>query len=215
MPQKNKNFIEIEFTGRVKDGEIFDSNIKEDLEKMNSSFPSKPFIFCLGEGMFLEAIETFLADKPIGKYNIELFPEKAFGQRNSSLIQLISMRIFKEQKINPVPGALFNFDGRPAKILTVSGGRIMADFNNPLAGKTVVYDINFRRKVGDLNEKIKALIDFFFKKELKFQVEDKKIVLQVEKPLMDYANLFKDKFKEILGLELEINEIDNSTKKSQ
>ena len=30
---KKKDFIEIEFTGKTKDGEIFDSNTKEDLEK--------------------------------------------------------------------------------------------------------------------------------------------------------------------------------------
>ena len=215
MTLNKGNFIEIEFTGKVKDGEIFDSNIKKDLEKINSGTQAKPFIFCLGEGMFLKGIENFLVDKKLGKYEIELSPEKAFGKRNSNLIQLIPMKVFKEQKVGPVPGAMFNFDGRPAKILTVSGGRVIADFNNPLAGKTVVYNINVKRKVEDLNKKIKALIDFFFRKELKFQVKDKKIILQIEKPLADYVKMFKDKFKDILGLELKIQEVDNSSKKSQ
>ncbi|MCK4647809.1 peptidylprolyl isomerase [Candidatus Pacearchaeota archaeon] len=215
MPFKQKDFIEVEFTGRIKDGEVFDSNIKKELEKINANAKAKPFIFCLGEDMFLKGIEDFLINKKIGKYKIELSPEKAFGKRNSNLIQLIPMKIFKEQKAEPIPGAMFNFDGRPAKILTVSGGRVMADFNNPLAGKTVVYDINVKRKVDDLDEKIKALIDFFFKKELKFQVKDKKIILHIEKALVDYSKIFKDKFKDVLGLELEIQEIDNSTKKSQ
>jgi FKBP-type peptidyl-prolyl cis-trans isomerase 2 len=215
MTFKNKDFIEIEFTGKIKDGEIFDSNLKEDLAKLNPTLKPKPFMFCLGEGMFLKAIEDFLMDKKVGKYEIELEPEKAFGQRNSSLIQLIPMKVFRAQQAQPVPGAMFNFDGRPAKILTVSGGRIMADFNNPLAGKTVIYTINLKRKVEDLNEKVKALFDFFFKKELKFEIKDKKIVLQLEKPFIEYANLFKDKFKDILGLELEIKEIAHLAKKSQ
>ena len=215
MSFKQKDFIEIEFTGKVKDGEVFDSNIKEELEKINANAQAKPFVFCLGEDMFLKAIDDFLINKEIGKYEIELSPEKAFGKRNPNLIQLIPMKVFKEQKLGPIPGAMFNFDGRPAKILTVSGGRVMADFNNPLAGKTVIYSINVKRKVDDLNEKIKALINFFFRKELKFQIKDKKIILQVEKSLLDYIKVFKNKFKEILGLELEIKEIDNSTKKSQ
>ena len=215
MPFKQKDFIEIEFTGKEKDGEIFDSNIKEDLKKINADAKPKPFVFCLGEGMFLKAIEDFLIDKEIGKYEIELSPEKAFGQRNASLIQLIPMKVFKEQNVQPIPGAMFNFDGRLARILTVSGGRVMADFNNPLAGKLVVYNINVKKKVEDLNEKIKALIGFFFRKELQFQVKDKKIILQVEKSLKDYVKIFKEKFKDILGLELEIQEIGNSTKKSQ
>ena len=215
MSFKKKDFIEIEFTGKVKDGEVFDSNIKKELEKINANAKPKPLVFCLGEDMFLKGIEDFLIDKEIGKYKIELSPEKAFGQRNPTLIQLIPMKIFREQKAEPIPGAMFNFDGRPGKILTVSGGRVMADFNNPLAGKTVVYDIDVKRKVDDLNEKIKALIDFFFRKELKFQAKDKKIILQVEKSLVDYAKMFKDKFKDVLGFELEIQEIDDSTKKSQ
>ena len=129
--------------------------------------------------MFLKAIDDFLINKELGKYEIELSPEKAFGKRNPNLIQLIPMKVFREQKLEPIQGTMFNFDGRPAKILTVSGGRVMADFNNPLAGKTVMYNINVKRKVDDLNEKIKALIDFFFRKELKFQIKDKKIILQV------------------------------------
>jgi FKBP-type peptidyl-prolyl cis-trans isomerase 2 len=212
---QKKDFIEIEFTGKEKEGGVFDSNVKKELEKIKSNSPAKPFVFCLGQGMFLKAIEDFLIDKKIGKYKIELPPEKAFGQRNSSLIQLIPMKLFKEQNVQPIPGAVFNFDGRPARILTVSGGRVMADFNNPLAGKTVVYDIDVKRKVDDLNEKVKALTDFFFRQELKFEIKDKKIILEAEKPLTDYGKMFKDKFKEILGLELEIHEIENPVKKSQ
>ena len=175
---QKKDFIEVEFTGKEKDGRVFDSNVRKELEKINSNSPAKPFVFCLGEGMFLKAIEDFLIEKKIGKYKIELTPEKAFGQRNSSLIQLIPMKVFKAQNIQPIPGAVFNFDGRPARILTVSGGRVMADFNNPLAGKTVVYDIDVKRKVDDLNEKVKALTDFFFRQELKFEIKDKKIILE-------------------------------------
>jgi len=35
MTLKKGDFIEIEFTGKLKDGEIFDSNIKEDLKKLH------------------------------------------------------------------------------------------------------------------------------------------------------------------------------------
>ena len=122
MALQKKDFIEIEFTGRIKDGEIFDSNIKEDLEKMNSKLEAKPFIFCLGEGMFLKGIDDFLIGKDIGKYEVELTPEKAFGNRDSKLVQMMPMKVFIQHKINPVPGTVFNFDGRIAKILTVSGG---------------------------------------------------------------------------------------------
>ncbi len=216
MELKRKDFIEIEFTGKIKDGEIFDSNIKKDLEKINPDSKPKPLIFCLGEDMFLKGIEDFLIRKDVGEYKIELQPEKAFGNRDSKLVQMIPMKIFNEQKVNPVPGAMFNFDNRIAKILTVSGGRVMVDFNNPLAGKTVVYDIKVLRKVEDSNEKIKALIEFFTKKDFKIEIKDKKLIIYTDKQFSQFLNLFKDKFKEILGLDLEIKEIEeNPPKKSQ
>jgi len=174
MTLKKKDFIEIEFTGKVKDGEVFDSNIKEDLADTDLNFEPKPFVFSLGEGMFLKGVEDFLIGKDIGEYEIELSPEKAFGSRDSKLIQIMPMKIFREQKLNPVKGTMFNFDGRIAKILSVSGGRIIADFNNPIAGKNVVYKIKILRKVEDINEKAKAFIDFLFKKDLKFEIKDKK-----------------------------------------
>jgi FKBP-type peptidyl-prolyl cis-trans isomerase 2 len=215
MALKKKDFIEVEFTGKVKDGEVFDSNIKKELEKIGSNVPAKPFVFCLGEGMFLKGIDDFLIGKEIGKHKIELSPENAFGSRNSQLIQLIPMKVFREQNTQPAPGAMFNFDGKPAKILSVSGGRVMADFNNPLAGKDLEYNLTVKRKIENTDEKIKSLIDFFFRQELKFKAEGKKIILEVDKPLIEYAKLFQDKFKDMLGLELEAREIKDSSKKSQ
>jgi len=206
MKLNKKDFIEIEFTGRIKDGEIFDSNIKEDLKDANLKTEPKPFVFCLGEGMFFKAIDDFLIGKDIGEYKIELSPEKAFGKRDPKLIQMMPMKIFVQHKINPIPGVMFNFDGRIAKILTVSGGRVMVDFNNPIAGKDVVYKIKVLRKLEDINEKIKAFIDFLFKRNLNFEIKDKKIIIEVEKPIVKFVEMFKDKFKDIFDLGLEVEE---------
>lgn len=214
MALQKKDFIEVEFTGRIKDGEIFDSNIREDLKKINPDTKPEPFIFCLGEGMFPKGIDDFLIGKEIGKYEIELSPEKAFGNRDPKLVQMIPMKIFKQQEVNPVSGAMFNFDGRIAKILTVSGGRVMVDFNNPLASKTVIYKINILRKIEDINEKIKSLNKFLFKKDFKFEVIDKKLIIEVERPMIRFVEMFKDKFKDIFGLGVEVKEIADSDSKT-
>ena len=208
MALKKNDFIELEFTGRVKDtGEIFDSNIKEDLEKSNLNIKPKPFIFSLGEGMFLNGVDDFLIGKELGKYSVELSPEKAFGKRDRNLIKIIPIKAFAQQNMRPAPGMMFNFDGRVAKVISVSGGRVIVDFNNPISGKTVVYDVNILRKIEDLNEKAKSLITFLFGRDINFKIEDKKITLEVEKEIAKFAELFKDKFKDILGLELSVNEI--------
>ena len=82
----------------------------------------------------------------------------------------------------------------------------MVDFNNPLASKTVIYKINILRKIEDINEKIKSLNKFLFKKDFKFEVIDKKLIIEVERPMVGFVEMFKDKFKDIFGLELEIEE---------
>lgn len=215
MALQKKDFIEIEFTGRIKNGEVFDSNIKKDVEKLNPEANPKPLIFCLGEGMFLKGIDDFLTGKDIGKYQVELSPEKAFGPRVPEFVQMIPLKIFKGQNINPFPGAVFNFDGRIAKILTVSGGRVMADFNNPLAGKDVIYDVNVIRKVDDLNEKIKSFIDFLFRRELKFSVQDSKIIIEAEKGMVQFVEMFREKFKDIFSMELEAKEVKNKENSSK
>ena len=209
--QKN-DFIEIEFTGRIKDGEVFDSNISEELKKLNSNQQAKPFIFSLGQDMFLKGVEEFLIGKEIGDYEIDLGPENAFGVRNPSFIQMIPLKVFIEHRINPIPGAVLTFDNKLGKVLTVSGGRIIVDFNNPLAGKEVIYKIKILRKVEDINEKINSLNEFLFRKNFKFVINDKKLILEVEKGFKALVELFKDKFKEILDLDIEVKEIEDINK---
>ena len=212
MTFKKKDFIEIEFTAKIKEGDIFDSNIKEDLKGRDLKEEPKPFIFSLGEGMFMQGIEDFLIGKEVGEYKIELTSDKAFGKRDAGLVQMMPIKIFAEQNINPLPGIMFNFDGRIGKILTVTGGRVLVDFNNPIAGKDVEYKVKVLRKVEDLNEKTKALIEFLFKRDLKFEIKDKKLIIEVEKPMKQFIEMFKEKFKEILDLDLEVKEIDSISK---
>jgi FKBP-type peptidyl-prolyl cis-trans isomerase 2 len=212
MTLKKNDFIEINFTGKTKEGEIFDSSIKEDIEKAGLKLDAKPFVFCLGQGMFLKGIDDFLIGKDVGEHRIELKPENAFGKREPKLVQMMPMKIFAQHKTQPIPGAMFQFDGRVAKILSVSGGRVIVDFNIPLAGKEVIYKIKVLKKVEKTEEKINALNEFLFKKKFDFDINDKRLILKVEKPLVKFVELFKDKFKEILDLELEVKEIGEKIK---
>ncbi len=211
MKLQKSDFLEIDFTAKFKDsGEIFDSSLPKELKKLSEHAVAKPFTFSLGNDMFLPGISDFLIGKEISKFpadfKIELTPDKAFGPRNAGEVKMIPMKIFKEHNIQPIPGVSLNFDGRIAKILSVSGGRVLVDFNNPLAGKDVVYQINVLRKVDDVNEKIKALNEFLFKKDFLFTIKDKKVVIEVEKEMKTLVEMFKDKFKEILGMDLQVNE---------
>ncbi len=225
MALQKKDFIEIEFTGKLKDaGEIFDSNVKEELEKIhrghNHAVEAKPLIYCLGEGMFLAGVDEYLIGKEIGKYVIGLSSEKAFGKRHKELVKMIPIKVFFEHKINPVQGAVLNFDGKMGKVLSVSGGRVLIDFNHPLAGKEVIYEINVKKIIQDIDEKIKAFNSFIFKQDLKFSVEqkNKKVIYEIpesDKQLKIFVGIFKEKFKEIFEMELEIKEDENAGTKGK
>jgi FKBP-type peptidyl-prolyl cis-trans isomerase 2 len=210
--QKN-DFIEIDFTARLKDtGEVFDSTLKSELQKLSPYAIAKPFVFSLGNDMFLKGVDDFLIGKPFDKlpseYKIDLSPENAFGVREAKLVQMIPIKVFRQHDIKPIPGHSLNFDGKIAKILTVSGGRVMVDFNGPLASKPVIYEIKILKKVEDVNEKIKAINDFLFKKDLKFEIKEKKLIIEVDKGLKSLIELFRDKYKDLVGLDLEVNEIE-------
>jgi len=213
--QKN-DFIEIEFTAKLKDSNLpFDSNIPEELKKINPNYSpeqAKPFTFSLGQDMFLKGIDDFLIDKQIenfpAEFEIELSPENAFGKRNSKAVQLMPIKVFHQHNLNPIPGVPFNFDGRMGKVLSVSGGRVIVDFNSPLAGKDVIYKIKILEKIDNQNEKIKSFLEFLFKRDnIKFKIENKKLILELESQLKQFSEMFKDKFKEIFDLDLEVKEI--------
>lgn len=226
---QKKDFIEIEFTGRIKDGEVFDSNIQSELDKLHAGHDHGPenhempkarsFIFSLGQDMFLKGIDDFLIGKDLElnkDIQIELGPEKAFGKRDLGLVQLMPLSVFKKQNLNPIPGITFNFDGRVAKILSASGGRIRVDFNNPLSGKAVVYDIKILRKIDDLEEKIKYFLEFLFRRDINFKLDEqsKKIVLEVDKQIFEFAKMFNDNFKDLFGMDLEVKELKEEKKEA-
>jgi len=211
------DFIEIMFTGKTPEGQVFDSNREEDLKKVGKDAnekAKKPYIFALGEGMLLKGIDDYLIGKSIPsqnntkEYNIKIKPEDAFGKREQKNIQRMPLNIFKQHGVNPQPGAVYNFDNKPGKILAVTGGRVMVDFNHPLAGKDVVYDVQVKRKVTNLNEQVKASIDFVFKRDLDYEIdeENKKITLKVEPQIKQMTQMFSQKFKDLFGLELTVEE---------
>ena len=206
---QKKDFVEIEFIGRnLANNEIFDTNIKEEAKKINLELSGKPLIVRIGDGMVVKGFDEALESKEIGKkYTIKLEPEKAFGKRQPNLARLIPMKVFIEQKIYPQAGMTLALDNNLVKVMSVSGGRVMVDFNNPLAGKDVEYEFTIKRLVEDPKEKINAVQRFYFGMEFEFDVDEhkKKIIFKNVK-LAPVLNLFKEKFKEILGMDLEIFE---------
>ena len=208
------DFVEIEFTGKA-NNEIFDTTNKEEAKKMGLDVDVKPVLICVGNQMLLKGFDDSIEGKEIGKkYSVHLFPENAFGKRQPSMVRPISLKIFKEKDMNPYPGMTVKLDNYIAKIISVSGGRVIVDFNNPLAGKEIDYEFTIKRKIDEEKEKVNALQDFFFRERYDFEIKDKKIIIK-NKPKNDsdpfgdkkinfLIGIFKKKFNEIIGLDLEL-----------
>ncbi|MEN9626442.1 MAG: hypothetical protein RL557_770 [archaeon] len=203
---KKNDFIEIDYTGKA-DGKIFDTTKPGESKEISmEKLEARPFIISVGNDMVLKGFEEALEGKEVGKeYAIHLMPEKAFGKRNSSLVRTYSLTSFRKNNLNPVPGMTLQLDNALAKVLTVNGGRVTIDFNNPLAGKEIDYQFKITRKITDDKEKINALQDYFFRQRFEFEIKDKKIILK-EKMVKVFLDILGEKFKTMTGLEWTVEE---------
>ena len=162
---KKHDFIEVEYTGYLEDGTVFDTTsediaIKNGLKNENTKFG--PAIICLGENHVLPGIEKQIIGKKPGSFKIELNAEDAFGKKNPKMLKLMPMKLFKKEQVHPVPGLEVNIDNMYGIVRSVSGGRVIVDFNHPLSGRNVKYDFKVNKEITDLLIKSKSV----FKNEL-------------------------------------------------
>lgn len=164
FPFKKVDFVEINFVAKV-DDKVFDTNILEVAKKENLQGKGifKPLIVPLEEGFLLQGLYEFLKDKNPGKYTVEIPPEKAFGKKNAKLLQTLNLNVFKKQNLNPYPGMEVQINDSVGIVKNVGSGRVLVDFNHPLAGKTVVYEVDYLRKVEDPVRNLNALVNLVLK----------------------------------------------------
>jgi len=128
--------VKVEYTGKLKDGTIFDSSEKHD----------DPLEFEVGAGQVIKGFDqAMIGMKKDEEKEITIEPDDAYGQRNPELIKEIPKKSFpQDQEIKP--GMVFMMkieDGRqfPAVISEVKDDTVIIDLNPPLAGKTLIFEI--------------------------------------------------------------------------
>jgi len=164
------NFIRIDYVGRIiESGEIFDLT-KEDVAKKENVFNpevtygSVPVI--IGAEVAVKGLENELKKMKVGdKKKVIVKPEDAFGERKAEFIKLVTMSEFKKQDIDPYPGMFITISRLKGSVLSVSGGRVRVDFNHPLAGKNLEYDVEIKEEITEQAKQIKAVLEFFLKKK--------------------------------------------------
>lgn len=206
MPIKKKDFIELEYTGRIKEGnDVFDTTDEKtakDAEMHNPNAMYGPVVICVGENHVLKGLDAAIEGKDIGKHKIELTADKAFGKKDAKLIQMIPLNKFNEHEVRPFPGLQINIDGVMGTVKTVSGGRVLVDFNHPLSGKDVVYDIKINKIVTDKKIQIDALMKLLLgvkDAQITIQGDSAKITFKAELPKQVAEELAK-KITELTGI---------------
>jgi peptidylprolyl isomerase len=163
MSLQKGDFIVINYTGKVKEtNEVFDTTYedvakKDHLHKEGEIY--EPKLIVVGEGWMLKALDEELTTMEINKpTTVEIPAEKGFGQRDPEKIKRVPLRQLLAKEINPVIGARIEYQGKMASVRSIGAGRVLLDFNPPLAGRTLVYDVTVTKKLEGNEEKIVGLI---------------------------------------------------------
>lgn len=129
------NRVKVHYTGKLNDGQIFDSSID-----------SEPLEFELGKGELIVGFEEAVVGMvPGDKKMATIQPDNAYGPYRQDLL----VKVDKDELPNNIeakPGIhlqMIRSDGTrlPVLISDVSGNEVTLDANHPLAGKELIFDI--------------------------------------------------------------------------
>jgi FKBP-type peptidyl-prolyl cis-trans isomerase 2 len=170
-------FIEMDYTGRV-DGAVFDTTRAADAPP-NTKQTLKPAVIKLGSGQLIPGLDAFLIDKKPGEYTLTLEPEQAFGKKQSQLLKLVPLTAFGKDAKRLEVGMSVTIGEQSGRVKSVSGGRVVVDFNHPLAGLPVEYSVTIHGVVTDEVKKVQSTVRGLLGVELPVERKEGAIVLKL------------------------------------
>jgi FKBP-type peptidyl-prolyl cis-trans isomerase SlyD len=191
MTVKNGDFIRIDYKESV-GGEIISATDKE-VAKSKGIYDEEqqygPRLIVVGAGLLVPGFEEDLVGKEIGySGQLEVLPEKGFGQHDPKKVELVPITRFKEEK--PFVGMRVGIEGKFGVVSRIIGRKVSVDFNHPLADKTIVYDYQILEGIEDQQEKLKALVKTFAKIDIETKIEDDVAIIDVPWEMSYYKEWF-------------------------
>jgi FKBP-type peptidyl-prolyl cis-trans isomerase SlpA len=126
----------------------------EDGTELESSFGDEPLEFVMGENTLTEGMEMALINLNEGdKQSITLTPEQTYGHRDPDNIHELNSADFPAD-MKPEKGQVIAFD-TPAGddingiVLDVKADKVSVDFNHPLAGNNLVFEVEILKVKND------------------------------------------------------------------
>lgn len=201
---KKHDFVEIEYTGKVKDGDSVFDTTDEAVAKEHGIFDKDvtygPIIVCVGEGQVIRGMDDYLgnADAP-SECTLEIKPEQGFGRKDSKLVRMIPTNKFTEQNIAPMPGLQVNIDGLIGIVKTVGGGRTLVDFNHPLASKELTYSLRIKSIISDDLRKVESFMKIHFGPGIKVESNEGSVKVSLKQEIPKEMSLaLLEKVKEVI-----------------
>ena len=114
-------------------------------EEIDTTRRGQPARFSYGDGALMPGFEAALLGMKAGDdAQLVLEPEQAFGEHRSENVQLLERSRFDGMELEP--GLLVSFNGPggelPGLVNRVFEETIEVDFNHPLAGRKIVFDVS-------------------------------------------------------------------------
>ncbi|MFT5021853.1 MAG: FKBP-type peptidyl-prolyl cis-trans isomerase 2 [Flavobacteriaceae bacterium] len=132
---KENNTIKVNYTGKLSDGQVFDS-----------SEGKEPLEFTLGQGQIIPGFEKGVMDMKLNeKKTITIAKEEAYGEINDDLKQEVQKTELPEDITPKVGMGLVSKtpDGKETnlRVIEVKAETVVIDGNHPLAGEDLIFDV--------------------------------------------------------------------------
>ena len=130
---KKGQFVQVHYTGRLEDGTIFDS-----------SEGRQPLEFQAGSGQVIPGFDSAVLDMAVDdEKKINIPADEAYGQPRDDLKRDFPVSMLGEQQVAEGQNLWFNTPQGPiqGKVLDLGEENFTVDFNHPLAGKDLEFDI--------------------------------------------------------------------------
>ncbi len=132
---KDGNTVKVHYTGKLESGEVFDT-----------SKDREPLQFTLGGGNIIPGFDKGVMGMETGeKKTITIPPDDAYGPKRDDLVANVNRADFPEN-ITPEIGQQLQMeqpDGTTMNVVIteMSDQKVTLDANHPLAGKTLIFDV--------------------------------------------------------------------------
>ena len=128
---ENDTVASVHYTGTFPDsGEEFDSSRNGD-----------PLTFLVGHKGMIPGFEREMLGASVGESRtFTLEPEDAYGHPSDELIQEVPREMFPAEMPLDL-GMMLMSDAGPMRIVAITDSTVRCDFNNPMAGKTLHFDV--------------------------------------------------------------------------